>query len=680
MLELDPVVLFAVGTAVVGIATVALCVMTAPPATVKEKTTTAPKPKKKSKSSKKSSAGKSGYSSHGQSSADERPKPTIASSKKEKQTAPNPPPEPVETSSTTPVDDDDQDDDDDDAMAQLAKNVSVDEVAKRAKKSKETAEQKAARLQRQKAAKAAKKSETVEGTVAPSTSATANTPHSAAAADDFGATPGDAASAPTFDGWAVVEDKRKVKTKKDAGDGEDAAESPDTPSDHADAAASVGPAAGDSGAESASTSAATAAAPPPPVVDSVTTQVTVESRKLGLLIGPKGVTKIGMQTATGTEIIMPKVEKDFNGPTEISVTGPAEGVARAVDAINELCVKGYCNLLAADDFHEGYVAVHPRHLPDIIGKGGACIKAIQAHTGVKISTPTGYTKTTPSGETIVPAKVKINLAGSRDKVSLARQLILDLTKYYHTPITHPGITHTEMDIPSNYYNYIIGSKGSEIKHIQSNYKVTVYIPSAESSNQNVLIVGEESNVGLAEKHIRKIMEKADTIAAERAAAQAAGIALGESAKAKIAAQQAAAAAGGGGGSSSRERNNAGRGGGGGAISLGGGGGDANARPPRAEKEEPEEEWVAEFAPRSNKMQMDLGSALPATAKFAATPPPPAAAAPVPDLPPGGETSIASGSGSASANGATSNTDGKPATGATTSAWGGMGALPADRWG
>eukprot|EP00401_Gymnodinium_catenatum_P073337 CAMPEP_0117594130 /NCGR_PEP_ID=MMETSP0784-20121206/73026_1 /TAXON_ID=39447 /ORGANISM="" /LENGTH=585 /DNA_ID=CAMNT_0005396147 /DNA_START=60 /DNA_END=1814 /DNA_ORIENTATION=- len=585
MVELDPVVIFTLTTAVVGIATVAICVMSAPAPKTKEKVTAPPKQKKKSKGSKNKSSGtKSGYSSHGQSSTDER-KPVPVNNNVTKPKIVDPTPEITKSSG---FEDDEQDADDED-MALLAKSS---EITKKAKKAKETAEQKAARLQRQKATKSIKHIEAAETATATGKNAARPNTTNEIVEPMIETT----SSLPAYDGWAVVEDKRKVKSKKDAGDTDEGGEPVEAPSSSAtESAPSPVPDAGDESAIS----------------------------EIGLLIGPKGVTKIGMQTATGTEISMPKVEKDYKGSTEISVMGPAEGVARAVHAINELCAKGYCNLLAAEDFHEGYVAVHPRHLPDIIGKGGACIKAIQAHTGVKISTPTGYTKTTPSGETIVPSKVKINLAGSRDKISLARQLILDLTKYFHTPITHPGITHTEMDVPSNYYNYIIGSKGSEIKHIQSNYKVTVH-----------------------------------AVAAERAAAQAAGVALGESAKAKLAAQQAAGG---------RNKNS-----GNGAISLGGGGGDANARPPRVEKEEPEEEWVSEYAPRSNKMQMDIGSILPATAKFSSTPP--AATVPqVPDAPPGGEPAPTNGTTPAE----NASSDEKVSS---TSAWGGMGALQTDRWG
>jgi hypothetical protein len=79
--------------------------------------------------------------------------------------------------------------------------------------------------------------------------------------------------------------------------------------------------------------------------------------------------------------------------------------------------------------------------------------------------------TTLSPLLLVLLQVKILLAGNRDKIAVARSLILDLCKYYYTPITHPGMTHVEMNIDPRYYNYVIGSKGSEIKHIQANYKV-----------------------------------------------------------------------------------------------------------------------------------------------------------------------------------------------------------------
>lgn len=294
-----------------------------------------------------------------------------------------------------------------------------------------------------------------------------------------------------YDGWAVVEDKRKSKPKTEEG-------APVVEETVEEVVPEV----------------------PAPVVEIFTEDFEVDAKKLGLLIGPKGVTKIGIQNATGATINMPKTEKDTTGSVTISVSGPdRNGVKKAVHALNELVTKGYATLLAAEDFQESYVAVHYKFLPDIIGKGGSVIRALNAHTGVKITVP--QTSKTPGPDGRIP-KVKIGLAGPKEKVSLTRALIKDLTKFYVTPVTHPDQTYIEMDIDKKYYNFIIGSKGSEIKHIQNNYKVQVHIPDEDSVNPNIVIVGTEDNTQQAKKHIEKIIERVDTAAAAKAAAEAAG--------------------------------------------------------------------------------------------------------------------------------------------------------------
>ena len=60
------------------------------------------------------------------------------------------------------------------------------------------------------------------------------------------------------------------------------------------------------------------------------------------------------------EIQTPKGERDASTHMVITVTGTADGVARATKAINELCTKGYTKLLAGEDFKEGSIEVHPR--------------------------------------------------------------------------------------------------------------------------------------------------------------------------------------------------------------------------------------------------------------------------------------------------------------------------------
>jgi len=693
MADIDPVILVAAVTcAALGIATVVLCRKTTEPNT--ELSEPAPKPKKKSKSSSKS---KSSKSSSGNSSGKEIKSSTEALQKVEEKPKSKPKklpasvPEPAIKFKDAPEE-----------QAEVNSDMifASSEALKKSKKAKETQEQRTARLEKQKAAKAAKKMEEEAAAAKASNVIQQNSTVVAGPVDSNGGASASTSNPPPFDGWAVVEDKRKLKVKKSESSGDE-----DIPALLASSA--------DDGVEAPTPATAPVmvveeapAAPAAPVIETITSSLTVEAKKLGLLIGPKGVTKIGLQTATNTEISMPKVERDFTGPVDISVTGSHEGVQRAIHAMNEMCTKGYCNLLAGADFYEGYVAVPPKSLPDIIGKGGSCIKAIQLHTGVKINTPSNFTRTTPGGETIVPSKVKINLAGSRDKVAEARNLILDLTKYYHTPVTHPGVVHIEMDIPSQYYNYIIGSKGSEIKHIQANYKVTVHVPGVDSIHENVLIVGAEEAVDLAEKHILKIKEKVDVQVAERAKAEAEGIALGENAKAKYAAQQQeqqqqqqqqgqASTA-----SAPSSSSSGGGGGGGGGNRVGGGGMQENSRPARVDKaDEPQEEWMQEFAPR--KAPINIGAMLPSTAKFApdattTTTAPAAAAAGDPSAAstdgatPAEAAAAAAASNGSTGVGPTAGADATTSTGTatatttstpagTTGAWGGMGALPAETW-
>ncbi len=233
----------------------------------------------------------------------------------------------------------------------------------------------------------------------------------------------------------------------------------------------------------------------------------------------------------------------------------------------------------------------------MIGKGGVVIRALQQHTGVKITTPANTSKADGTAAT----KIKINLAGPREKVTEARNLIKEITKYYHTPVTHPGMVHSELDVPAHYYNYIIGAKGSEIKHIQANFKVNVYIPNAESNNTNVLIVGEPANVASAEKHIQKLMEKVNAIQEQKAAAEA----VAEAYREKSRAARAEQAASNGAASATAAAPTVG-------YSVGGGGKPSTAKVDK--DDEPKEEWMKEFAPRG--AGMDFSAMLPATAKFA----------------------------------------------------------------
>jgi len=224
----------------------------------------------------------------------------------------------------------------------------------------------------------------------------------------------------------------------------------------------------------------------------------VPGNKIGTIIGNKGSNINGLRDATGVEITVPK-ERDT--PTVVvKLSGTADGITKVKKAFNDLINKGFSSLLGGTDFKEGSVMVHPMYIKEIVGVKGATIRAIQDHFKVKLVVPDDVKD---------KKECRITVAGSKDKVQAAKDMIKEITKYYHTPITHPGQIHTEMDVPSHLYNHIIGARGSEIKHIQNNYKVQIYIPNADSINKSVVIVGKQQGVDGAQRYIQtKIVDQA----------------------------------------------------------------------------------------------------------------------------------------------------------------------------
>eukprot|EP00927_Polykrikos_kofoidii_P022360 TRINITY_DN208_c0_g4_i1.p1 TRINITY_DN208_c0_g4~~TRINITY_DN208_c0_g4_i1.p1 ORF type:complete len:493 (+),score=124.79 TRINITY_DN208_c0_g4_i1:50-1528(+) len=226
--------------------------------------------------------------------------------------------------------------------------------------------------------------------------------------------------------------------------------------------------------------------------DSLTATVQVPEKMVGIVIGPKGSTLKMIQEKTGVTRI------DTSGDV-FTITGPADAVADAEKAINDLKAKGYTEL-AFEDFSENVVSVHPKTLPDLIGKGGVVIMALKEQLKVEINIP----KTGPPG-----GKWKVTIAGKQENVERAKQVITEIQTYYHSEVTHPGQVHEEIDVPAWAYAWIIGKAGSELRHIQNNYKVRVYIPrEGVTTNENVVIVGEKNDVPRASAYVQKILSGA----------------------------------------------------------------------------------------------------------------------------------------------------------------------------
>jgi predicted RNA-binding protein YlqC (UPF0109 family) len=331
----------------------------------------------------------------------------------------------------------------------------VVEESKPSKKAKETPEQRAARLERQKIAKQKKSEEAA--------AALAKKEPVPVAPKVVPEVPVQSQQSQISDGWAVVEDRRKKKPKPV----------------EVKIAANV--------SEDDLTAQATSSV--------VTEQVMVDSKKIGGIIGPKGVTLHAIQDMTEVKIDTPK-DRDGSAQVAVTVSGSAEGVVAAVKIIKELNTKGYSKALEGDNFNESAISVKYSYLSELIGKNGCCIRAMQDKTGVKISIP-------PNND--AKTKVRIGLAGTPEGIIEVKTIIGEIMTYFHSEVTHPGVIHQTMDVPERMYNMIIGSRGAEIKHIQNNFKVSVHIPNAESTIKDVLIVGQKAGVDGAIKYIEKIV-------------------------------------------------------------------------------------------------------------------------------------------------------------------------------
>jgi rRNA processing protein Krr1/Pno1 len=214
-------------------------------------------------------------------------------------------------------------------------------------------------------------------------------------------------------------------------------------------------------------------------------------------------------------------EKDSRALIDVEVIGSQEWeVNAAIKAVKDMATKGYCSLLAGDNFSEGSISVHSTFLPELIGKGGSVLKTLQNHYNVKITVPQ-----VPRDSKM---ECKVMVVGDKKDVKRAKECIKVLCKYHHTEITHPGMCHDEMELDQSVHGYVIGYKGSMIHHIQKNFKVAVHIPGPYSLHENVLVVGEPDDVRRAVTHISKEVEKAlepkqsaeELIAAEATAAVA----------------------------------------------------------------------------------------------------------------------------------------------------------------
>jgi len=225
--------------------------------------------------------------------------------------------------------------------------------------------------------------------------------------------------------------------------------------------------------------------------------VRVPEKMIGRVIGPKGATMALIKEKTELSKI------DSSGEV-FTLMGTPKAVALAEAAIQELVEKGYTSL-AYENFGQTVVKVHPKYFPELIGKQGAVIKKFKEALQVEVGIPEGLPKDAVEGK----KKYNVTLVGETENVEKAKEAINEILMVYHSELTHPGQVHEEIVVEPWQLNFLIGKRGSEIKHIQNNYRVKLYISGENSVNEAHVIVGEPHDVERAKAYIEKLLWNAE---------------------------------------------------------------------------------------------------------------------------------------------------------------------------
>ena len=252
-----------------------------------------------------------------------------------------------------------------------------------------------------------------------------------------------------------------------------------------------------------------------PAVAKVEGKVQVASNKLGRVIGSGGETINAIRSGSGCDIELPDRDRDDkNAPATvtINVSGPsADAVAACKKAIKDVTTKGYCEFTVGDDFEEGSVMVPPQYFSELIGAGGRVIRCIQEKVGARLNIPNFDRKKGKNGDADSKPKrekpMRVGITGTKAAVAAAKEIVREIMRNYHHEVTHPGVSHADVDVPEKFLNILIGPKGSNIKHIQNNWKVRVNIPNELSANRCVVIVGAAANCAAAKQYVLKMMEQ-----------------------------------------------------------------------------------------------------------------------------------------------------------------------------
>lgn len=219
----------------------------------------------------------------------------------------------------------------------------------------------------------------------------------------------------------------------------------------------------------------------------------VNPRYFGALIGPGGATLKLLQDGSGTRITIPPRDSPH---TNVVIEGPAAGIRKARDAINQLVNEGYSSL-THPDCYSLKIAIPEHRTGVVIGPGGCNLKRFQAmQVNVKIPNASA-------------ADARATIVGEKEAVVKVRNAIRQLATYGYSSVTHPGCQHQVVPFPQEKLSMLIGPHGSTIRMIKGDTKTNIDVGKQvdRDGNVKVLLVGQPTGLAQAEKRILRIAQK-----------------------------------------------------------------------------------------------------------------------------------------------------------------------------
>lgn len=238
--------------------------------------------------------------------------------------------------------------------------------------------------------------------------------------------------------------------------------------------------------------------------EEITKVVSIPEEKVGRLIGPQGTTMKSIEAASECRVQVTTGTFIFSGAKE--------GVDIGEKICNDLMTKGFSLALLPEGTVEDSVTVSSAQLPEILGVGWKNMKFLRKNFNVEIGEIDNSKQGgKSSGKGKSARQVPIPIAGSKEDIAKAKKIINDLATMGYSDVLNPEFVHEFVEVPADKYPRIIGSGGSEIGHIQSNFNVKVLMPSESRgiNHKNPLVVGIAENVAAAVKYIAASLERAE---------------------------------------------------------------------------------------------------------------------------------------------------------------------------